>query len=182
MQGNSLVASNFDNKTVTRNYMLEQKQSELNYQFSERQKEYETMMKGPPVQEIDFRLIEPDKPIENMDELLKQHMKSRAEISNKTMDAATIENVVIVLDEPSASPLKLEPKKVHWTEPLVERLIETEPNEGTKHAIELTAFMKETREFMETTRTFMLRTLRHMNQSTTMDMQHLQSNRRRNSF
>lgn len=85
-----------DDKTATRNYMLEQKQEVLNTQFVNRQQEFESMMKREPVKDVDFREQgEEDKPIENMDELLKKHIRDREYDveSNATTDLA--QNTVV---------------------------------------------------------------------------------------
>jgi hypothetical protein len=67
-----------ERRSSTRDYMAEQKQEELSRQFNERQREYESMTKRGPSHEIDFKINEEeDGPIENMDELIKQHIKQR---------------------------------------------------------------------------------------------------------
>ena len=67
-----------DDKTATRNYMLEQKQDVLNNEFTNRQQEFESMMKPKSVTDIDFReKNDDDLPIENMEELLKTHRRER---------------------------------------------------------------------------------------------------------
>jgi hypothetical protein len=67
-----------DNKTATRNYMLDQKHEVLNNQFLTRQKEFDDMIQRKPAKEIDFReQTDTDRPIENMDELLKKHIRAR---------------------------------------------------------------------------------------------------------
>jgi len=77
-----------DDKTATRNYMLEQKQDVLNKEFTNRQHEFESMMKREPVKDIDFReQNNEDFPIENMDELLQKQIREReydVELSSST--------------------------------------------------------------------------------------------------
>ena len=71
-------SGNLEGKAATRDYMLEQKQEELNKHFSTRQQEYGEMLKRGPTQEVDFRATAgEDKPIENMEELMQQHLKQR---------------------------------------------------------------------------------------------------------
>jgi hypothetical protein len=71
-------SGNLEGKAVTRDYMMEQKQEELNKQFSTRQQEYGEMLKYGPTSEVDFRATGgDDKPIENMEELMQQHLKQR---------------------------------------------------------------------------------------------------------
>jgi hypothetical protein len=67
-----------DKKSATRDFILEQKQNEVTKQFSNRQKEYTDMKKNVPAFEIDFRAAAvEDTPIENMDALIKEHLKQR---------------------------------------------------------------------------------------------------------
>jgi len=66
------------NTNETRNFILDQKQQQLNNDFQMRQNEYSSIFEKPKVSEIDFREnIDEDKPIENMDELLKRQMTER---------------------------------------------------------------------------------------------------------
>jgi len=82
-QGNSspfsmkFPESSMESKAVTRDFIAEKKQEELNRVFSERQKEYEVMNIKKPVHEVDFRMNIEDRPIENMDELIRHHMEMR---------------------------------------------------------------------------------------------------------
>ena len=72
------LASNSEKKQVTRDYLLEKKQEELNRQFSARQNEYSSMLKKGPGSEIDFRLpMDADEPIENIEELIKSQINQR---------------------------------------------------------------------------------------------------------
>ena len=66
------------NTNETHNFILDQKQQQLNNDFQMRQNEYGSIFEKPKVSEIDFREnIDEDKPIENMDELLKRQMTER---------------------------------------------------------------------------------------------------------
>ena len=73
----SALSTEFERKAVTRDFIMEQKQEELNKQFSNRQKDYGEMLKRGPQHNIDFRELEADKPIDNMEALIKQHMEQR---------------------------------------------------------------------------------------------------------
>jgi len=64
-------------KEVTRDFIAEKKQEELNRVFSERQKEYDVMNVKKPAHEVDFRMNMEESPIENMDELIRHHMEYR---------------------------------------------------------------------------------------------------------
>jgi hypothetical protein len=75
-------ASNVSNRTmnskeVTRDFISEKKQEELNRIFSERQREYDVMNVKKPAHEVDFRMNIEEPPIENMDELIRHHMEYR---------------------------------------------------------------------------------------------------------
>lgn len=123
----------FDNKTASRNYILEQKQSEFTHQLSERQKEYDQMLNRPAIKEIDFRVGATDAPLENIDALVEQHRKSREEI---------IQFVPGPTPTPPSAPVQM-----ISPEPKVPSSLE----EGV-----LQAFITETRQFMEQTRAFMM--------------------------
>ena len=83
-----------DNKTATRNYMLDQKHEVLNNQFLTRQKEFDDMIQRKPAKEIDFReQTDADRPIENMDELLKKHIRAREYDVESTTPPPPTENV-----------------------------------------------------------------------------------------
>lgn len=82
-QGNSapfsmkFPESSAESKSVTRDFIAEKKQEELNRVFSERQKEYDVMNIKKPSHEVDFRMNVEERPIENMDELIRHHMELR---------------------------------------------------------------------------------------------------------
>lgn len=64
--------------TVTQQYMLEHKQQEITSQYNDREKEYTLMLNGNTPPQIDFRIAEMDEgPIEDMNALIEQHMKTR---------------------------------------------------------------------------------------------------------
>ena len=67
------------NSNETRNFILEQKKTKMNNDFNMRQQEYSNLFEKPKIEEIDFReKSEEDKPIDNMDELIKRQMAERA--------------------------------------------------------------------------------------------------------
>jgi hypothetical protein len=76
--GSSFGSPLIEDKTASRNYMLDQKNSEINMKFQDRQSEFDDLIKRKPVKEIDFNesAVE-DHPISNMDELVKQHIRDR---------------------------------------------------------------------------------------------------------
>ena len=109
MQTNSgSLISKTEQVSVTRDYMMEQKQDIISRQFQERQNEYDDMLKRGPVQEIDFRLAtEPDKPLENVDTIIQEQMKRR----NYEIQQVTATTAAAAAQEPSSSTTK----KVHWS-------------------------------------------------------------------
>lgn len=177
------VGTLLENKTVTRNYMMEQKQAEFTQQFSERQREYDQMLKGPAVQEVDFRMVEADQPIENMDELIQQHMKSREEIVKFATPPLSMSD---------------DAKKVHWSEPVSQPVlvnvsendrvgnVEKEPVvETSTTTLDTTAvlsFMAETRQFMEQTRAFMVQAQSFQGRPRLMDPDNVYLAKRSSSF
>ena len=110
-------------KNQTREFMIEQKQEEMNRQFSVRQMEYSSMLKSNVPKEIDFRIPqELDKPLENIDELIRMHQKDR-ELDLTLLPSITVnepnntkrlivhnEDAEIMVDLESESNIK----KVHW--------------------------------------------------------------------
>ena len=78
------------NVSETRGYILEQKQNALNQHFQTRQEEYGNLLKKPTVNEIDFReKMDDDKPIDNMEELLKKQMLERDEYPQGSKNCET---------------------------------------------------------------------------------------------
>jgi len=74
----TLSNSSVQASPVSKEYFAEQKQGEIQRKFDERQQEYSTMLKKDPPTTIDFREAkEIDKPIENMEELIRLQMQNR---------------------------------------------------------------------------------------------------------
>lgn len=90
------------NSNETRNFILEQKQNKLNNDFQLRQQEYTSLFEKPKIDEIDFREnMTEDKPIENMEELIKRQMAEREydiQISNPT-EKVDLKKDIVELDE-----------------------------------------------------------------------------------
>ena len=96
-----------DDKTASRNYMLEQKHDVLNNDFTNRQQEFESMMKPKSVTDIDFReKNDDDLPIENMEELLKTHRREREYDVELSLSTTKID---LKKDD-----MKTMPKNVKW--------------------------------------------------------------------
>jgi len=118
-------SSETERKSVTRDYIAEQKQEELNRFFSERQQEYGAMLTRGPSQEIDFRMEMEPGPIENMDELVKRQLEYRDAELNTYKETQSSQNPLGVIDLSAErldnwSPLTprddANPKKnVHWS-------------------------------------------------------------------
>ena len=78
------------NQTVSREYISEKKQEDMNRHFNERQKEYESMLVRKPLENIDFKMeMADDKPIGNMDELIRIHTQQRESDIKITASEAT---------------------------------------------------------------------------------------------
>lgn len=126
-QGNSApFATKFPEsplKSVTRDFIAEKKQEELNRVFSERQKEYDVMNVKKPAHEVDFRMSIDEPPIENMDELIRHHMELRENSLKEypKQNTRIIEDLGIIdLDSqkpnyPREDPIK---KNVRWSSSL----------------------------------------------------------------
>jgi hypothetical protein len=126
----SFPSNEIERKSVTRDYIAEQKQEELNRYFSERQKEYGAMLTRGPGQEIDFRMDIESGPIENMDELVKRQMESRdselniyKETQLKQNPLGKMENPLGKMENPlgvidldsDSSNFVSQKKTVHWS-------------------------------------------------------------------
>lgn len=105
-------SNSVEQKAVTRDYILEQKHEELNKEFSNRQKDYGEMLKRGPQHEINFREIKADEPINNMEELIKQHMAQR-DAEMKVYD--NIDNGPAKLNNPNIT-VSIEPVLLKNTE------------------------------------------------------------------
>jgi len=75
-QSTAFPSTESERKSVLRDYISEKKQEELDRKFNDRQKTYDSMLQRGPQNDIDFRMSE-DKPIENMDALVKRHLEER---------------------------------------------------------------------------------------------------------
>jgi hypothetical protein len=157
------LASNSEKKSVTRDYLMEKKQEELNRQFSARQSEYSSMLKKGPGIEIDFRLpMDNDEPIENIDELISSQVKQRnIEFQQETSFRQSDENVVVFNEEHSLPVRRSEqfpfqdisdhpPKKnVQWANDLeVNSQIHHPPNYSMKEKDRRNEEFKLIKEFM----------------------------------
>ncbi len=143
----------FEQVAVTRDFMMEQKQDEINREFENRQKEYSGMLKRGPVQEIDFRLAtEADKPIENMEDLIREQMSRREyeipvlpsqplPLSNKSLDP---------------EPEKSFTKKVHWSNELIGPSIDATDITEIKDMSENIPLEQQNNTFIQQFRDFMM--------------------------
>lgn len=109
-------------------YTRNQKEpTSINSQFEERQKEYESMMKKPVVEEISFKEEPDDGVIKNMDELIQKQLREREHdlqrISQQYQNnkpvldiKETIPKDQIFIQDISIQDISIEKKKVSWGE------------------------------------------------------------------
>ena len=97
------------NASETNISISERKQNELNSEFQNRQKEFESFHKRPTMKEIDFRENDKeDVPIENIDELLQAQLKEREyDLQPNTEENIKIETIDLGNNENE--------KKVTWS-------------------------------------------------------------------
>jgi hypothetical protein len=84
-------------KTVTRNYLSQQKQSAVNERFAQRQQEYDTMIKGVAPKPIDFR-----QPMTSMDDGILENISDLVQKYRQERD---------LLSEPALPPVQPRPAK-----------------------------------------------------------------------
>jgi len=145
---NMIPKMGVDPKTVTRNYLSQQKQTAVNEKFAERQYEYETMIKGNAPKPIDFRQImseEQDGTLENINDLVQKYRQERDLLSEPSppppppalrakvlaqVDKPIIRTDANILDITNLDSMEISHhKNVRWSETLEESHIihETEP-------------------------------------------------------
>ena len=95
----------------------------INNQFEERQKEYESMMKKPVVEEISFKEESNDGVIKNMDELIQKQLREREQdlqrISKQYQNIPDNKPILdiketISTDDIQIEDIEMEKKKVSW--------------------------------------------------------------------
>ena len=144
--------SKTDQVAVTRDYILEQKQDEINREFEQRQKEYSGMLKRGPVQEIDFRLAtEPDKPIENIENLIREQM-ARREYEIPVLPANGLLTNKYVDPEPEKSLTK----KVHWSNDEIDHIIDAKDITQVNEGVPMAAAEKQNNTLQQQFRDFMM--------------------------
>jgi len=118
---------------VSREYFSEQKQDEINRQFNERQKEYAGMLSKNAPTNIDFREAKDiDKPIENMEELIRIQMMNRKldiDIPPKPLVQGFSNTVSNPVSNPISNPVALH---IHETTQLDAPIINVSPNNSDK--------------------------------------------------
>ena len=104
----------------------------INNQFEERQKEYESMMKKPTVEEISFKEESTDGVIKNMEELIQKQLREREQdlqrISQQYQNKPDTKSILdikesIQTDEIQIEDIPIEKKKVSWG---IDSVIETD--------------------------------------------------------
>jgi len=147
-------------KTVTRNYLSQQKQTAVNERFAQRQQEYDTMIKGVAPKPVDFRqpmTSEDDGILENIGDLVQKYRQERDLLSEPApmAPAVPIKQVkpVVQIDKPMIRQsamvdppvnelvdvtdldlMEISPhKNVRWSETLTETLEETSEEIGAEN-------------------------------------------------
>lgn len=146
---NSLEANTME----SRDYLMEQKKSEINDQFENRQQEYGSMLQRPQVEEIDFsEKKQDDVPLENIDSLLQRQMKEREydiqPLQTKTPKVESIEPVKndspVSLDIQNLDEQEKMPKQVSWAEDMEKQYVSKDQFlELEKQMQDFTKFVKD---------------------------------------
>lgn len=112
-------------KTVTRNYLSQQKQTAVNERFAQRQQEYDTMIKGVAPKPIDFRqpmTVEDDGILENISDLVQKYRQERDLLSEPTPTAQTRPvKTIAQIDKPM---MRHSISRSTVSEPLVNELVD----------------------------------------------------------
>lgn len=146
---NSLEANTME----SRNYLMDQKKSEINDKFENRQQEYGSMLQRPQVEEIDFsEKKQDDVPLENIDSLLQRQMKEREyDIQPLQPKTPKVESIELVKND---SPVSLDiqnldeheklPKQVSWAEDMEKQYVSKDQFlELEKQMQDFTKFVKD---------------------------------------
>ena len=146
---NSLEANTME----SRDYLMDQKKSEINDKFENRQQEYGSMLQRPQVEEIDFsEKKQDDVPLENIDSLLQKQMKEREydiqQLQPKTPKVESIEPVKsdspVSLDIQNLDEQEKMPKQVTWAEDMEKQYVSKEQFlELEKQMQDFTKFVKD---------------------------------------
>ena len=146
---NSLEANTME----SRDYLMDQKKSEINNKFENRQQEYGSMLQRPKVEEIDFsEKKQDDVPLENIDSLLQRQMKEREydiqPLQSKTPKVESIEPVKndspVSLDIQNLDEQEKMPKQVSWAEDMEKQYVSKEQFlELEKQMQDFTKFVKD---------------------------------------
>ena len=146
---NSLEANTME----SRDYLMDQKKSEINHKFENRQQEYGSMLQRPQVEEIDFsEKKQDDVPLENIDSLLQKQMKEREydiqPLQTKTPKVESIEPVKsdspVSLDIQNLDEEEKMPKQVTWAEDMEKQYVSKEQFlELEKQMQDFTKFVKD---------------------------------------
>ena len=146
---NSLEANTME----SRDYLMDQKKTEINNKFENRQQEYGSMLQRPQVEEIDFsEKKQDDVPLENIDSLLQRQMKEREydiqPLQPKTPKVGSIEPVKndspVSLDIQNLDEQEKLPKQVSWAEDMEKQYVSKEQFlELEKQMLDFTKFVKD---------------------------------------
>ena len=94
------------NTSASRDFLLEQKQTEINTQFNNRIDQYNITPKPTPI--ANFKETQLDEPITNMEELIKQHMMERDQVMSYAIPPTNTPNKTQSLNLPVTPILKIQ--------------------------------------------------------------------------
>lgn len=121
---NTVSINSFEpaNKSASRDFLLEQKQTEINTQFNNRIDQYNITPKTTPI--ANFKETQLDEPITNMEELIKQHMMERDQVMSYAIPPTNTPNKTQSLNSINPSTPILKIQEVIATSDVISDVIE----------------------------------------------------------
>jgi len=152
-------------KTVTRNYLSQQKQSVVNERFAQRQQEYDTMIKGVAPKPIDFRqpmTSMDDGILENISDLVQKYRQERDLLSEPPPALPAATALPPVQPRPAKTVAQIDKPMIRHsinrstvTEPLVNELVDVTDLDlmeiSTHKNVRWSETLEETQSFTEDT-------------------------------
>lgn len=152
-------------KTVTRNYLSQQKQTAVNERFAQRQQEYDTMIKGVAPKPIDFRqpmTVQDDGILENISDLVQKYRQERYLLSEPVSTALSPTALPITQTRPVKTVAQIDKPMIRQSitrstvsEPVVNELVDVTDLDlmeiSTHKNVRWSETLEETRPFTEDT-------------------------------